>query len=317
MTHVFKLTTSEVNELKALINQLGVTTTTPPHTHFQTKINGCTLTLYTSNKFMIQGQNAQHVINKLFPKSIFPTIYAQTKADQKDSPTIKQHIQYDQYNTIGSDEAGSGDYFGPMTVCAAYVPKDKVQLLKTIGVKDSKALKDYEIKNIAQQIIQIIPYTLYTIDNPKYNTLKEKNWSQVKMKAKYHQAAIESLTNKIDPTTIDCIVIDQFAKKETYTRYNQSLIYPEITHFETKGESKAIAIAAASIIARSRFVQAMDDLKAQYHMEVPKGAAPKVDIIAARWIEKYGVDVLDKVTKKDFKNRQKAMNLIGKKKRSK
>ena len=52
-------------------------------------------------------------------------------------------------------------------------------------------------------------------------------------------------------------------------------------------------------------------------MEVPKGAAPKVDVIAARWIEKYGVNVLDEVTKKDFKNRQKAMNLIGKKKRSK
>lgn len=61
----------------------------------------------------------------------------------------------------------------------------------------------------------------------------------------------------------------------------------------------------------------MDDLKAQYDMEVPKGAAPKVDVIAARWIEKYGVNVLDEVTKKDFKNRQKAMNLIGKKKRSK
>ena len=45
---------------------------------------------------------------------------------------------YDQFNCIGSDEAGSGDYFGPLTVCAAFVTKEHVPILKTLGVDDSK-----------------------------------------------------------------------------------------------------------------------------------------------------------------------------------
>lgn len=53
---------------------------------------------------------------------------------------------------IGSDEAGIGDYFGPITAGAAYITQERIPELKQIGVKDSKSLSDEEILAIAKEI---------------------------------------------------------------------------------------------------------------------------------------------------------------------
>ena len=73
---------------------------------------------------------------------------------------------------IGSDEVGTGDYFGPMTVVAVYAKKEQLALLKELGVQDSKNLKDPQIIDIAKQIKDVVPFSLLTCDNPKYNAFK-------------------------------------------------------------------------------------------------------------------------------------------------
>lgn len=113
---------------------------------------------------------------------------------------------------------------------------------------------------------------------------------------------------------LDYIVIDQFAKREVYQHYALSeLPFPKKTQFETKGESKSLAIAAASIISRYAFVKHMNQITQQIKMEVPKGASNKVDLFAAKIIQKSGLSQLDAISKKHFKNRDKALALIEKK----
>lgn len=73
------------------------------------------------------------------------------------------------------------------------------------------------------------------------------------------------------------------------------------TQFETKGESKSLAIAAASIISRYAFVKHMNQITQQIKMEVPKGASNKVDLFAAKIIQKSGLSQLDAISKKHFK----------------
>ncbi len=41
---------------------------------------------------------------------------------------------------IGSDEAGKGDFFGPLVVAAVAVDEQTLEILRAIGVKDSKTL---------------------------------------------------------------------------------------------------------------------------------------------------------------------------------
>ncbi len=51
--------------------------------------------------------------------------------------SLEQTLMYDQFNCIGSDEAGSGDYFGPLTVCC-FCYQRAYSYFKTLGVDDSK-----------------------------------------------------------------------------------------------------------------------------------------------------------------------------------
>lgn len=224
-------------------------------------------------------------------------------------------ISYDAFNCIGSDEAGSGDFFGPMTVVASYVSKKNAEILKVLGVMDSKNLKDDKIIALAEQIIPIIPHSLLVLDNPKYNERKAMGWSQVKMKAVLHNQAITNVLKKIDGAPLDYIVIDQFAVQGVYENYALTAIPErEKTRFETKGESKSIAIAASSIIARYAFVKYYDQIIRETGIHITKGAGAKVDLEAAKIIERKGIAYLDSITKKDFKNREKALSLVNKKK---
>ncbi len=54
-----------------------------------------------------------------------------------------------QLSVLGSDEVGNGSYFGPLTVCAAYVKRDQLAELRKLGVRDSKELKDSQIIQLA------------------------------------------------------------------------------------------------------------------------------------------------------------------------
>lgn len=307
---VHKLSPKEVSTLMSQID--FDTTNLPQGMKARTKWQQTTINIYNSGKVMFQGNQAEKVARQLLPQHI--------NSNNKQSSGNKQiteqqtTIKYNHFNCIGSDEAGSGDYFGPLTVCAAYVSTENIAILKTLGVDDSKKLTDTKIVELAEQLITFIPHSLLTLHNDKYNIQQAKGWTQVKMKAVLHNEAIKNVLAKIDKHTVDYIVIDQFAKREVYNHYALSETpLPQKTQFETKGESKSLAIAAASIISRYAFVKYMDQISQQIQMEIPKGASNKVDLMAAKIIEKYGINQLDHISKKHFKNREKAQALIDKK----
>ena len=52
-------------------------------------------------------------------------------------------------STIGSDEVGTGDYFGPIVVTASYVDQADMSFIEDLGVRDSKKLTDEKILEIA------------------------------------------------------------------------------------------------------------------------------------------------------------------------
>ncbi|TDM10641.1 ribonuclease HIII [Macrococcus lamae] len=301
MSTVVNVLTKE--EINALMKRFTFETAgLPPGMTARTKVQGHSISIYRSRKVMIQGKDADNLAAELIGA-------APPKTRTEDIGTFP----YDTFDCIGSDEAGSGDYFGPMTVCAAYVTKTNALILKELGVMDSKKLSDTKICQLAEEIIPFIPHSLLVLDNIKYNERKSIGWSQVKMKAVLHNQAITNVLNKIEHP-VDYIVIDQFAVQNVYENYALTSI-PERdkTRFETKGESKAIAIAAASIISRYAFVKWMDKIEEETGLSIYKGAGAKVDVQAAKIIARKSVDYLDTITKKDFKNRAKALALLERK----
>ena len=217
-----------------------------------------------------------------------------TKAPSKASwLTLKEQI--------GSDEVGTGDLFGPICVCAAYVKKSQIPFLKEIGVDDSKRLSDEQIRRIGEQLIKKIEYSQVSLDNVKYNEINDRGLNMNEMKAKMHNQVLKNLRKK--HPSVQMTIIDQFCAEDTYYSYlfGEEEIVDKIT-FQTKAESYFPCVAAASIIARYSFLQKMDKLNQKYNVEIPFGASNKVTEFAKEFVAKHGKEELKKIVKCNFAN---------------
>ncbi|WP_226583572.1 ribonuclease HIII [Halobacillus litoralis] len=307
---VLKLPASTLEEMKA--HYARQQKPNPPASAlFAAKTNACTITAYRSGKVLFQGQNPGVEADK------WGTASSSTSKSTKKSGRTQHAFHPDEKlftsSHIGSDEAGTGDYFGPITVAAAYVKAEQIPQLKAIGVKDSKNLSDAQITDLAKDIVAMkIPYSLLRLPNKKYNQWQRKGWSQGKIKTILHHQALNSLLKKIEPEKPDGILIDQFSEPHVYQKHlkseNQTL--QNNVYFMTKAESYSIAVATGSIIARSAFVKAMNQLEFDTGLPIPKGASSKVDQAAAAIIKAYGETKLDELAKVHFANTQKAKKLV-------
>jgi ribonuclease HIII len=301
---------SEISKMKSyysgqLIDKL------PPGSVFAAKTSGCMITAYKSGKILFQGSNSE------VEASRWGVVEASKPATSSKAGSPKGNLPagFSQLSVIGSDEVGTGDFFGPITVVAAYVRKEDIPLLKELGVKDSKDLKDDKIIAIAKDIKNIIPFSLLTLKNEKYNQLQQSGMSQGKMKAILHNQAILNVLDKIAPIKPEAILIDQFVQSSTYFQHvkNQKAVAKENVYFSTKAEGIHLAVAAASILARYAFVQYIDQLGETAGFKIPKGAGSQVDEAAAKLILKKGREVLPQFVKLHFANTDKAMALVNKK----
>lgn len=305
---VLKLSMPDIVKMKSHYED-QLTDKLPPGSVFSAKTANCSITAYKSGKVLFQGSGSESEASR-WGKS---EQKLSTKPTTPKSSTVLPP-NFETWSVIGSDEVGTGDYFGPITVVAAYVDKKQIPLLKELGVKDSKNLKDDKIIEIAKQIKDIVPHSLLTLHNEKYNQLQQKGMSQGKMKALLHNQAIGHVLSKIAPVKPEGILIDEFAKKDVYYQHlkGQKVIHKEDVYFSTKAEGLHLAVAAASIIARYAFVQHFENLSKQAGFTIPKGAGPGVDKAAARLIKSKGQTVLPQFVKLHFANTQKAFNLLKK-----
>ena len=290
---------------------------TPPYAVFQADEADTVVTLYESGKVVFQGISAdidaamwKQMEQKLNPGK---KIEEKNSNDKKKKDKLEHKIDPKIYyaNTIGSDEVGTGDYFGPIVVTAAYVRKEDIPFLEELGVKDSKKMTDEQILKVVPQLIKKVPYQSIILNNKEYNEKYSENINMNKIKAILHNKVL--LRMKTKETNYDYIVIDEFAKPYIYYNYlkEASTVVRPLT-FLTKGEDKCLAVACASLISRYIFITEFDKLGASIGVFLPKGAGPKVDEIGLQIVQKYGFEKLTEIAKLNFKNTEKIKNNIDK-----
>ncbi|QXE00653.1 ribonuclease HIII [Terribacillus sp. DMT04] len=307
---VLQVTMDKIQEMKTTYSQTAKAA--PPGAVFAAKTPSCSITAYKSGKVLFQGKAPETEADK------WGTAPAASKSTSSSKPSVNDHKYAPDPSLftashIGSDEAGTGDFFGPITVASAYVDKSQVALLKELGVKDSKLLKDDAIQRIAKDLMHAeMPYSLLVMRNEKYNQLQQRGWSQGKMKTMMHHHAIQKLVAKIAPIKPEGILIDQFQLPSTYIKHLASegeKLQPDVS-FMTKAESYSLAVAAASIISRASFLKEMDKLSKQAGFTIPKGASAAVDQAAGRLIRSKGRQALPVFTKMHFANSAKAEKYV-------
>ena len=284
---------------------------TPPYAIFQADTGDTIVTLYESGKAMFQGVSADieasmwENINKNKEDLDYFVDNDDKEKNVKEEITIPLDI-----TSIGSDEVGTGDYYGPIVVTASLVKKEDIPFLTELGVRDSKKLSDEQILKIVPKIIKKISYKTLMLSNKEYNEKYGKDMNMNKIKAILHNKVLSELAKDNE---YDYIVIDQFEPEKSY--YNHLSEYENplkgIT-FITKAEDKCMSVAVSSLISRYIFVKEMDKLGNKYDIFLPKGANYYVEDIGIKLVKKYGLDVLKNVAKLNFSNTDRILKEIKK-----
>ena len=177
---------------------------TPPYAVFQAQeMDGTVITLYESGKIMFQGVSAdidanlwidmeRHFNNRIID---ITTGKDKNKTDKKEKEVKEEKVIYN-LPAIGSDEVGTGDYFGPIVVTAAFVSKEDEAFLIDLGVKDSKKITDDTIIKMAPKLIERIPHSTLIFDNESYNKYHTDDINMNKIKAILHNKVLLNLIKK-------------------------------------------------------------------------------------------------------------------------
>ena len=273
-----------------------------PYVVFQAQEEDTVITMYESGKVMFQGVSAD------VDAAMWGTALENTK--EKQAERKKENAKYYNCSAVGSDEVGTGDYFGPIVVTATFVSKEDIPFLEKLGVGDSKKLDDSKILKIAPEIAKKIKYKSVILSNREYNENYTKDINMNKIKAILHNRVLYQLVNEVRPK-YDYIILDEFAREARYYDYikDQKVIQRDIT-FMTKAEDKNMAVACGSIISRYIFLKEFDKLCDSIHISLPKGAGKDVDSIGEEVVEKYGEEKLKDIAKLNFKNTERILHTM-------
>ena len=214
---------------------------------------------------------------------------------------IKQHLEREDYEAIGSDEVGTGDVFGPIVVCALYASLSDIAFMESLNVRDSKNMNDKTIASLGPKIAKKMTHSLLILTPKKYNSLVNKGYNLNKIKALLHNQAIIKTTSKVNKEVP--VIIDQFCTPQLYFNYvkDETLVYRNVD-FHVRAEQVHLAVAAASIVARYAFLAKMSEYQQKLGVKLPKGAGKEVDEQVFDIHKQKGLETLKLVAKMNFKN---------------
>jgi ribonuclease HIII len=225
---------------------------------------------------------------------------------------------------IGTDEAGKGDYFGPLVVAAVYVDAECREAFSTFGIADGKTLSNRRIRHLAELmqsryerhivVVKKIPADY----NSLYNDLRRRGQNLNHLLALLHAEAIYTLAGRVGAKHV---LVDKFSKNDLIT---QQLIQrtnnkpaPQHASFslpsgrlskriplgleiiQVPKAERDIAVAAASIIARDAFLSGMEVLSEKYEICLPRGSYQVIDA-GREFIRLHGSHALGDVAKLHF-----------------
>ena len=292
MTDIFvtSIANSEIARLRHDLDEKGFLFATPPHTIFQAKKPGICCTLYESLKLTVQGKMMREFIEFYLEPEILKSV----------DFTAQKELLLSSVNTnarIGVDEAGKGDYFGPLCVAGVMADADSIPFLIELGVKDSKKISDGVICKIAKKIVAKIPNYIIRLRPEKYNELYKQFKNLNSLLAWCHATVIDSLSKH---TKAPLAIIDQFAHESVVERALRKKKNTIVLEQRVRGEED-IVVAAASIVARWGFLEGLAQTGEPFNLSLPKGAGSNVKETAKKFVRDHGKEALNLVAKLHFK----------------
>lgn len=297
VSHTALLTQDQLGKLKQILKQNHFEFVAKEHTIYAAKKDNLRVHVYRKGpKVLVQGKQTKEFVDSILSPLLGTTFSLKPEPgllDDDPSGTTQPHF--------GIDESGKGDFFGPLVIAGVYTDHTIAQHLLQAGVMDSKRITSPgKIRKLATLIknTPAIEFDVIALRPSKYNEIYPTFKNLNHLLAWGHSTVIEELIRK--KPTCPRALSDQFARASVLQNaLHQKNITIELEQ-KTKGESD-IAVAAASILARERFINWMDVASEKLGMEIPLGASPKVVSTARRLAKLHGPEILKKLTKTHFK----------------
>lgn len=260
-----------------------------PHAVFGARGEGVTATLYESGKLVLQGADLDAFVARFLPGEPQPTETAAAPA----APAADR-------TTVGTDESGKGDYFGPLVVAGVRLEPELARKLTGGEVRDCKRLSDTAILRVGGALRQAVPFAVQRLDPPEYNASYGRIGNLNPLLAGLHARVIEELAG---PGMR--VVVDRFAAPEVLETALEGSDLDLEQH--VRGEEADIAVAAASVIAREEFLIALADLSEAAAIELSKGAGDATERAARDYVRLHGAEALGRVAKLHFRTTDKVL----------
>jgi ribonuclease HIII len=291
--HTCPLTPDQADKLRKVVQEQGWKFTERPYTLYFAQKDKLTLAVYEKGpKLVLQGKGTEEFVQFTLEPEIIGE--ARLGYDEVHHP--------DRYQPhFGIDESGKGDFFGPLVIAGAYVDGDIANALLKAGIQDSKRIgSDTRIRNLAKIIRSTsgVVSSVVMIGPERYNQLYVKFGNLNKLLAWGHARVIENLVEQRP----DCprALSDQFANP----RLIKTALLEKGRGIELEQRTKAEsdpAVAAASILARERFIDWLRDTGKRFGKELPRGASGAVKDVARGLVAAHGGQILSEVAKTHFK----------------
>jgi ribonuclease HIII len=292
-SHTAPLTPAQAARLREVLEERGYEFEEKPHTLYAAKKGKLNVAVYAKGpKVLIQGKETEDFITFLLE----PEILGEAKLGYEEELDPEMFAPH-----FGIDESGKGDYFGPLVIAGAYTDAAVARALKAAGVMDSKRISSARrIRELAAKIREVpgIAVSVVAIGPERYNQMFGSFGNLNRLLAWGHAKVIENLAAQRPqcPRALS----DQFARPEVLARALKQQGVDIQLDQRTKGESD-IAVAAASILARERFIDWIDKTSAAGGVTLPLGASAAVIDAAKEVLSRHGTDALSKVAKLHFK----------------
>jgi ribonuclease HII len=167
---------------------------------------------------------------------------------------------------LGIDEAGRGPVIGPMVIAGYCIEEERIELLKSLGVKDSKKLTRKQREDIYNEIIKLT-------DKYKYIIIGPKTIDYYVYKNKLNYLEFENMIKIIEDIKPDKVIIDSpvvnIKKVIEYIKNNLKINIELVV--ENRADKNYPVVSAASIIAKVIRDKEIDKIKEKTNIDFGSG----------------------------------------------
>ena len=295
--YITALTLGQIGELRLYLEKAGFTFRRVKYTHFASSGRDVSVTVYTNGKLLVQGKGTADFVHYY----VEPQLIKEIKFGYEH--LVDEDISIEE--RIGVDESGKGDYFGPLVIAGVHADASGVKILHELKVRDSKTLSDARALKLAPIITSKLKTKVVIVGPEKYNMLYDSMGNLNRILAWGHARVIENVLSEVPCRKV---ILDQFGSESLV----QSALMKKGRSIELEqmhGAERDIVVAAASVVARAKFLSRLKRLGQMFNIDLPKGASQQVIEQGRKFIEQRGIQQLTKVAKLHFKTTQSILGL--------